>query len=147
MQGREFLRNGDSLCGVMSIFSWNIKALNEGSQKKEVKSMIKKYNVELFGLYETKIRNINFSYYGRMFGPHVSIISNRVGDNDPKTYSIWLGSDSRLWDVGEVMRNAKFIQCKARNNGGLSLFITMVYGSSAYIERKNLFVNKTVKNQ
>lgn len=48
----------------MSIGSWNVNDI----RKDEVKSFAKKHKLDLFGLFETQIRRVNFQHCKRIFG-------------------------------------------------------------------------------
>lgn len=51
-------------------------------RKEEVKTFVKKNKLHLFGLYETKIRKLNFLLYSKIFSPNFSIISNKANETD-----------------------------------------------------------------
>lgn len=99
--------------------------------------LIKKKKIDLFALFETKIRPKNFLHVSKCLGVNMRVASNKVGNDEPD--SIWMCWDSNLWGVEVIKVNKQFIHVKASNKGGLELHVTAVYGSSDRVKRRELW--------
>lgn len=81
----------------MLIGFWNICGLNSTIRKSEVKLFVKKNNLDLFALLETKIRPINFEHIRKKLGGNFRTISHacEVSGSD----KIWVCWNNNFWDI------------------------------------------------
>lgn len=70
-----------------------------------MKKKIKKMNIEICGLFETKVRKINFQHVSRCFGSNSKIESNRANEEGHGLDIIWLCWDLKLWELEEFVRH------------------------------------------
>lgn len=93
----------------MNVASWNVRGLNKGSHKKELKKFIASNNISFMGSLEMIVK-IHYS----------SVISKRICRhwswlNYYKFYHngrIWVGWDSSIWDITLPSKSSQKITCR-----------------------------------
>lgn len=120
----------------MALGFWNVRGLNDDLRRSEVKLKIKKFKLDLFALFETKIREMNFDHKSKCFGSNFRVASN--GNVNENGDTIWLCWNDDMWEVDIVKIHEQYIHAFAKNRGGLKIFFTAIYGSSKHKNRKKL---------
>ncbi|KAJ9536545.1 hypothetical protein OSB04_un000297 [Centaurea solstitialis] len=117
---------------------WNIRGLNTRIKQGEVKTVIRESGVSFCAIVESHVKpDMLGSICGYVFGQW-KWISNAA--DSPSGTRIILAWDDSVGDVMVLQTNHQFIHCLVKLRGGQdSFFLTIVYGSNSYLERKLLW--------
>ncbi|GAV93114.1 Exo_endo_phos domain-containing protein, partial [Cephalotus follicularis] len=119
------------------IACWNIRGLNDSTKQREVKSLILKYNVALLGILETRVRAANKEKVARSFGRGWRVATNH---SQSLLGRIWI-----LWNPSIVKFTVEHISHQAIHGRMIlqeaEVYISVVYGSCDYRERRDLWAN------
>ncbi|GAV90321.1 LOW QUALITY PROTEIN: Exo_endo_phos domain-containing protein/DUF4283 domain-containing protein, partial [Cephalotus follicularis] len=115
---------------------WNIRGFNDPIKQREVKSLILKHNVAFMGVLETRVRAANKDKVARKIGRGWKLIAN---------HSSLLGRIWILWNPSAVQFTVEHISHQAIHGRlivqGYEVFVSVVYGSCDYRERRELWAN------
>ncbi|GAV72801.1 Exo_endo_phos domain-containing protein/DUF4283 domain-containing protein, partial [Cephalotus follicularis] len=116
---------------------WNIRGLNDPIKQREVKSLILKNNVAFLGVLETRVRAANKDKVGRKFGRGWRMVTNH---SQSLLGRIWI-----LWNPSVLQFTVEHISHQAIHGKlifqGIVIFVSVVYGSCDYRERRDLWAN------
>ena len=122
----------------LKLLSWNVRRANESTERKAIKSIIKKQKVDLFYIQETKIQV--------MFDRVVSSLGSRrflewkTLDAFGSAGGILICWDKRSLDLLEWEEGQFSLSCRFRNvDNGVVWVFTGVYGPFTRVERECLW--------
>lgn len=121
----------------MFFASWNVRGLYGLAKQREVREMIKRYNLSLFGFLETKVRNVNKEVVKRCINSNWSFLHNY---NWSILGRIWVCWDSDLLDVSCFAMSDQAIHCHVQiKDGNVDFFVSFVYGDNSALYRRSLW--------
>lgn len=124
---------------TVKIASWNVRGLNDPSKHKEIKKLVLNENINVMGVLETKIKQVNeINICAKCFG-NWSFLSN---SQPTVTGRVWVCWDTVICNVQMISMSNQHIFCKitelATND---EFFATFVYAENKHILRVPLFEN------
>ena len=122
----------------LKILSWNVRGVNDRSEKKVIKSVFRKQKVDLFYIQETKIQVMTKGVV-RSLGPG-RFLDWRVLNAMGTAGGVLIYWDKRLLEILGVEEGQFSISCRFRNvgDGGIWVF-TGVYGPFSKEEKECLW--------
>ncbi|KAL2226238.1 UNVERIFIED_CONTAM: hypothetical protein Sindi_1982500 [Sesamum indicum] len=121
---------------MLNIIVWNVRGLNKRDHQLALKDLVSEYKLHFLGILETRVRLNNVMHIQSFLLPHwkwfvdYSSVGNRI----------WLAWDENVVDVHILDLADQFIHCRVTNMAvNESVIITVVYGASEVIDRRNLW--------
>ncbi|KAL2248085.1 UNVERIFIED_CONTAM: hypothetical protein Sindi_2660800 [Sesamum indicum] len=121
---------------MLNIAVWNVRGLNKRDHQLALKDLVSEYRLHFLGILETRVRLNNVMHIQSFLLPHwkwfvdYSSVGNRI----------WIAWDENIVDVHILDSADQFIHCRVTNMAdNESVIITVVYGASEVIDRRNLW--------
>ncbi|KAL2225759.1 UNVERIFIED_CONTAM: hypothetical protein Sindi_3051700 [Sesamum indicum] len=115
---------------------WNVRGLNKRDHQLALKDLISEYRLDFMGILETRVRINNVMHIQSVLLPHwkwfvdYATVGNRI----------WVAWDDNVVDVHILDLGNQFMHCRVTHRtDSESLIITIVYGASEMIDRRNLW--------
>ncbi|KAL2237248.1 UNVERIFIED_CONTAM: hypothetical protein Sindi_0916500 [Sesamum indicum] len=115
---------------------WNVRGLNKRDHQLALKDLISEYRLDFMGILETRVRFNNVMHIQSVLLPHwkwfvdYATVGNRI----------WVAWDDNIVDVHILDLGNQFMHCRVTHRtDSESLIITIVYGASEMIDRRNLW--------
>ncbi|XP_074297717.1 uncharacterized protein LOC141628476 [Silene latifolia] len=118
---------------MVSIGFWNVRGLNKKNKQGDVRRLLHINNVGLYGLVETKVKNININKVQAGLGYNWQFINN----NDLKEGGrIWLLWDPAIFKVDVLLKDVQVIHATFEHLlAGFSWVCSLFYGCNKDYER------------
>ena len=121
---------------MLNITVWNVRGLNKRDHQLAVKDLVSKYRLHFISILETRVRINNALNIQLFLLPHwkwfvdYASVGNRI----------WVAWDANVVDVHILDSGNQFMHCRVTTRADSeSLIITVVYGASKMIDRRNLW--------
>ena len=118
----------------MNIITWNVRGLNDTIKRKEVRNLIRKQNITVLDILETRMRDFQRDKVSKdCFGNDWSFFHNSDGQKS----SIWVGWNKNLVEVKKLYDNKQVIMVEIiLRETQVSYYFAAVYGSNEPSIRK-----------
>ena len=118
----------------MKIGSWNVRGANESFKHREGRSLIRKYNLSLVGLNETRVRSNKFQSIAHAICPSWKSFSNYNRHPNGRIWVLW---DPAVLDVLYLSSSDQVINIQAVDiQNQTSMMVSFIYGHNDYILRR-----------
>ena len=121
---------------MLNLAVWNVRGLNKRDHQLALKDLISEYRLDFMGILETRVRINNVMHIQSFLLPHwkwfvdYATVGNRI----------WIAWDDNVVDVHILDLGNQFMHCRVTHRtDSESLTITIVYGASEMIDRRNLW--------
>ena len=121
---------------MLNLAVWNVRGLNKRDHQLALKDLISEYRLDFMGILETRVRFNNVMHIQSVLLPHwkwfvdYATVGNRI----------WVAWDDNVVDVHILDLGNQFMHCRVTHRADSeSLIITIVYGASEMIDRRNLW--------
>ncbi|KAL2235448.1 UNVERIFIED_CONTAM: hypothetical protein Sindi_1277000 [Sesamum indicum] len=121
---------------MLNLAVWNVRGLNKRDHQLALKDLISEYRLDFMGILETRVRINNVMHIQSVLLPHWKWFVDyaTVGNH------IWVAWDDNVVDVHILDLGNQFMHCRVTHRtDSESLTITIVYGASEMIDRRNLW--------
>jgi exonuclease III len=123
---------------MFNLGSWNVWGLNSFHKQKIVQEWTSKNNLDLFGLFETKITASNLD----TLAPHLAIPPWQYTTNITSSTScrIFVGWNRHKLSLTHLTSSSQWLTCEITTPSSLSTIrLTFVYGHNTPAERRTLW--------
>ena len=121
---------------MLNLAVWNVRGLNKRDHQLALKDLISEYRLDFMGILETRVRFNNVMHIQSVLLPHwkwfvdYATVGNRI----------WVAWDDNVVDVHILDLGNQFMHCRVTHRTDSEpLIITIVYGASEMIDRRNLW--------
>ena len=122
---------------MFNIAAWNIRGLNDPLKQVEVKKLIFENHLDILGIVETRVRNINKEAIRRNVFRNWAFFANY--DSHPLG-RIWVGWNTATLTVNIVSHMDQVIHCEVvHNDSRIRAIISFIYGANDDYERRRLW--------
>lgn len=109
----------------MLIAAWNIRGLNTSLKNKEVKKLLNKHGVQLFGIIETRVRPNNLDCILHYYRHEWQIETSGAQALNTRIMLLWKDD---ILEVEVLSKSAQFIHTYVRSrDGSFTGYVTFVY--------------------
>ncbi|KAJ9536236.1 hypothetical protein OSB04_un000585 [Centaurea solstitialis] len=117
---------------------WNIRGLNSPIKQRQVKDLLKEYDISCCAIIETHVHANSLSEIcSKTFGNWHWCSNHLVCDHGTRIILAW---DMRRVDVVTMEIHAQFIHCQIRLHGNLEpFFVSCIYGENRTVSRRGLW--------
>ncbi|XP_074315382.1 uncharacterized protein LOC141651576 [Silene latifolia] len=120
----------------MIISSWNIRGFNDPIKQQEVRGYLSRNKVEVFGLFETRVKQTNFATIIRTF-PSYSVLNNYTHHYNGR---IWVFLDTRRVTLISSSGHDQLIHLELLHHiSNKTVHVSFVYGSNDATHRERLW--------
>lgn len=121
----------------MKIITRNIRGLNDLSKQREIRSLVKRFHIQLLCIVETRVkREKSMKIQGDIL-PGWGFVSNYEYHQNGR---IWICWDPKVLKVDIISKSMQEISCKNEAvNENMVWFHSFVYGANKGVERRNLW--------
>ncbi|XP_074299689.1 uncharacterized protein LOC141630838 [Silene latifolia] len=120
-----------------NIGCWNVRGINSLNKQADVKWFLHQNKLGLYGLFETKVKSINFISVLNNIGQRWSGINNNVHHPGGRVWIIWLPQIFNVYLVHSS--NQKITVDVTDRQSGDHFWFTVVYGSNSDTERLHIW--------
>ena len=121
----------------MKIGSWNVRGVNEPYKQREVRSLIRRNNLSMLGLNETKVHSSKHQNILHSICPSWRFLTNY---NSHPNGRIWVMWDPSIMDIILLFSSDQVIHVQVVDiQNQASMMVSFLYGHNDYIPRRELW--------